>query len=112
MTSYDDRRNAPRSPIEDTLFIESVSSSQISMVEPTKANAINASSTGLQVELDFAVLQGAEIALWINAETGARTLISGTVRWIQSTERETYILGIELDEASGPAITNWLNGIH
>lgn len=112
MTSHDDRRNAPRSPIEDSLFIESVSSSQISIVEPAKASAINASSTGLQVELDFAVLQDAEIALWINAESGSRALISGTVRWIQPTERETYLLGIELDEASGPVISNWMEGIH
>lgn len=112
MSSHDDRRSAPRAPIEDTLFIESVSSSQISMVEPARANAINASSTGLQVELDFAVLESAEIALWINNEAGDRTLISGIVRWIQPTERETYLVGIELDEASGPAISNWLKDIH
>ena len=42
MSSNEERRSAPRSPIEDTLFIESVSSNQISMVEPTTANAINA----------------------------------------------------------------------
>lgn len=112
MSSHDDRRSAPRAPIEDTLFIESVSSSQISMVEPARANAINASSTGLQVELDFAVLESAEIALWINTEAGDRTLISGIVRWIQPTERETYLVGIELDEASVPAISNWLKDIH
>ncbi|HAG95414.1 MAG: hypothetical protein CMK83_18250 [Pseudomonadales bacterium] len=112
MASQEDRRNAPRSPIQDTLFIESVSSSQISMVEPARANAINASSTGLQVELDFAVLEDAEIALWINGDSGERTLISGIVRWIQSTERESYLVGIELDDASGPAIASWLEGIH
>lgn len=111
MTSQDERRSAPRSPIEDTLFIESVSSSQISMVEPTKANAINASASGLQVELDFAVLDAAEIALWINADSGERTLISGVVRWIRPTERDTYLVGIELDQASGPAIQAWLDGI-
>jgi len=112
MASQEDRRNAPRSPIQDTLFIESVSSNQISMVEPATANAINASSTGLQVELDFAVLENAEIALWINADTGERTLISGIVRWVQATERESCLVGIELDEASGPAIADWLKGIH
>lgn len=112
MSSEDDRRSAPRAPIQDTLFIESVSSSQISMVEPATANAINASSTGLQVELDFPVLEEAEIALWINAESGQRTLISGLVRWIQATERDTFLVGIELDQASGPAIANWLNDIH
>ncbi|MBA56318.1 MAG: hypothetical protein CMK89_17860 [Pseudomonadales bacterium] len=111
MSSHEERRNAPRSPIEDTLFIESVSSNQISMVEPTTANAINASHTGLQVELDFAVLEDAEIALWINADSGERTLISGAVRWIQPTERETFLVGIELDQASAPAISTWLESI-
>lgn len=112
MSTEDDRRSAPRSAINDTLFIESISSSQISMVEPAKANTINASSTGLQVELDFAVLEQAEIALWINADTGDRALISGTVRWIQPTERDSFIVGIELDDASAPTITQWLQGIH
>ncbi|MEE2730068.1 MAG: hypothetical protein VYA55_04560 [Pseudomonadota bacterium] len=110
-SSHEERRSAPRSPIEDTLFIESISSSQISMVEPATANAINASHTGLQVELDFAVLERAEIALWINSDAGDRTLISGIVRWIQPTERDTYLVGIELDEASVPAISSWLKSI-
>lgn len=111
MSTHEERRSAPRSQIEDTLFIESVSSSQISMVEPAKANAINASHTGLQVELDFAVLESAEIALWINSDSGDRTLISGAVRWIQPTERSTYLVGIELDQASIPAITSWLESV-
>ena len=45
MTTDDERRRAPRSPIEDTLFIQSISSRQVSMT----ASTINASTTGLQV---------------------------------------------------------------
>lgn len=112
MSDQQDRRNAPRAPIQDTLFVESVSSSQISMMEPPTASAVNASHTGLQVELDFPVLEGAEIALWINAEGGSRTLISGVIRWLQATERDTFLVGIELDEQSVPAITSWLQTIH
>ncbi|MAR90402.1 MAG: PilZ domain-containing protein [Pseudomonadota bacterium] len=111
MSTQNERRGAPRSPIADTLFIESVTSSQVSMLEPATANAINASHTGLQVELDFAVLEGAEIALWIHSDAGERTLVSGAVRWTHPTERDTFLVGIELDAASGPAIASWLSGI-
>lgn len=109
MTTDDERRSAPRSPIEETLFIESVSSSQISKMEQSQASAINASSRGLQVELDFHVLEQAEIALWINSEDGQRTLISGIVRWVSEANENRYLVGIELDEESAPAIQHWLN---
>lgn len=112
MSNYDDRRNSPRCPIEDTLFIESVSSKQISMLDKSTANAINASNNGLQVELEFEVPNGSEIALWINAEDGSRSLVGGIVRWVGPTERDTYIIGIELDKASEPTIERWLESIH
>lgn len=112
MTTDDERRSSPRAPIEDTLFIESVSSRQISPMEPAKANTINASRTGLQVELDFAVLEEAEIALWVNTEQGQRTLISGHVRWVRPLTEERYLVGIELDDASAPTIQSWLDNIH
>lgn len=109
MTIDDERRSAPRSAIEETLFIESISSSQISKMDQSRANAINASSRGLQVELDFHVLEQAEIALWINSEDGQRTLISGTVRWVSETSENRFLVGIELDDESAPAIQHWLN---
>lgn len=109
MTSEDERRSAPRSPIEETLFIESISSKQISKLDTGKASAINASSSGLQVELDFPVLEQAEIALWINSEDGERSLISGIVRWVSSKSETCFLVGIELDEVSIPAIQHWLN---
>ena len=108
----DERRRAPRSPINDTLFIKSISSRQVNMVDPVSCNAVNASSTGLQVELDFEALESAEIALWINSDSGDRTLVSGIIRWSRPTERDTYLVGIELDEESGPAIARWLENIH
>ena len=109
----DDRRSTPRAPIEDTLFIESVSSSQISIIEPVTASTVNASYSGLQVELDFAVLERAEIALWINgSDNQNRTLISGLVRWVRPTERDTYLVGIELDQESAPAIKQWLDNVY
>ena len=61
MSAEEDRRRAPRAPINDTLFIKSISSRQVSMVEPATCNTVNASSTGLQVELDFEVLEDAGI---------------------------------------------------
>ncbi len=109
MSTEDERRSSPRSAIEETLFIESISSSQISKMEQNKASAINASSSGLQVELDFHVLEQAEIALWINSDSGERTLISGIVRWVSETQQGNYLVGIELDEESAPAIKHWLN---
>ena len=112
-TEDDDRRSAPRAPIEDTLFIESVSSSQISPMEPTIANTINASHNGLQVELDFPVLENAEIALWINSSGAhSRTLISGMVRWVKPAQEGKFLVGIELDQESTPAIKQWLDNIH
>ncbi|MEZ5506653.1 MAG: PilZ domain-containing protein [Gammaproteobacteria bacterium] len=112
MSSEEDRRRAPRAPISDTLFIKSISSRQVSMMEPATCNTVNASATGLQVELDFDVLETAEIALWIQMDSGERTLVSGTIRWSRSTERNTFLVGIELDAESGPAIASWLNNIH
>ncbi len=107
MTTDDERRRAPRSPIEDTLFIQSISSRQVSM----SASTINASATGLQVELESEVLEDAEIALWINADSGQRTLISGVIRWSRSSGHGTFLVGIELDAESAPAISQWLNNI-
>lgn len=116
MSTDDERRRAPRAPIDDTLFIQSISSRQVSMLEPSQigaaASTVNASSTGLQVELEFEALQGAEIALWINGENGNRTLISGVIRWARPTERDSFLVGIELDAESGPAISAWLDNIH
>lgn len=112
MSSEEDRRRAPRAPINDTLFIKSIASSQVSMMEPATCSTVNASTTGLQVELDFEVLISAEIALWINMDNGDRTLVSGVIRWSRPTERDTYLVGIELDEDSGPAISSWLDNIH
>ncbi|MFZ5604412.1 MAG: PilZ domain-containing protein [Pseudomonadota bacterium] len=116
MSTDDERRRAPRAPIDDTLFIKSISSRQVSVLEPGKvgaaASTVNASATGLQVELEFDVLQDAEIALWINAESGTRTLISGVIRWSRPTERDSFLVGIELDAESGPAINAWLDNIH
>lgn len=112
-TEDDDRRSAPRAPIEDTLFIESVSSNQISAMEPATANTINASHSGLQVELDFPVLEDAEIALWITGvDIQRRTLISGRVRWVKPAQDSKYLVGIELDDESTPAIKQWLDNIH
>ncbi len=112
MSAEEDRRRAPRAPITNTLFIKSISSSQVSMLEPAGGNTVNASSTGLQVELDFDVLVSAEIALWINMDNGERTLVSGLIRWSSPTERDTFLVGIELDEESWPAIADWLSNIH
>ena len=112
MSAEEDRRRAPRAPINDTLFIKSISSRQVSMVEPATCSTVNASSTGLQVELDFDVLENAEIALWINMDNGSRTLVSGIIRWSRPTERDTHLVGIELDAESGPAVAEWLNNIH
>ena len=107
MTTDDERRRAPRSPIEDTLFIQSISSRQVSMT----ASTINASTTGLQVELESEVLVGAEIALWINADSGQRTLISGVIRWNRPSGHNRFLVSIELDAESAPTISNWLNNI-
>lgn len=112
MSAEEDRRRAPRAPIADTLFIQSISSRQVSMVEPATCSTVNASTTGLQVELDFDVLEAAEIALWINMDNGSRTLVSGIIRWSRPTERDTHLVGIELDEESWPAVATWLDAIH
>jgi len=112
MSAEEDRRRAPRAPINDTLFIQSISSSQVSMVEPATCNTVNASTTGLQVELDFDALVNAEIALWINLDNGTRTLVSGIIRWSRPTERDTHLVGIELDAESWPAVADWLDNIH
>lgn len=108
MSAEEDRRRAPRSPISDTLFIQSVSSSQVSPLDDATCSTVNASATGLQVELDFEVLENAQIALWISRDDGNRTLMSGIIRWTRPTSRSTFLVGIELDAESTPAVSQWL----
>jgi len=108
----DERRRAPRSDIQDTLFIKSIASSQITAFnEGDKTlNTINASATGLQAILDFEVLVDSEIALWINhAADSERCLVSGEVRWVKKTVGgDKYLVGIALDCECIPAMTSWL----
>ena len=110
--SYDERRIAPRADHENTLFIKSITSSQVAGFsnDLKTCNTVNVSAHGLQVMLDFEVLVESEIALWINHETGdGRILISGIVRWTSKTPNENkYLVGIELDESCVDDMTQWM----
>jgi len=112
--SYDERRVSPRSNIEDTLFIKSITSSQVTGYgsDLKTCNTVNISAHGLQAILDFEVLVESEIALWINHETNdERILISGIVRWTSKTTGENkYLVGIELDDTCVQDMTHWLGG--
>lgn len=109
-----ERRQSERSFIANTLFIKSISSSQITSFDHDikTVSTVNASARGLQVIIDFEVLQGADIALWILGEgrDQPRTLINGNVRWVNKTAGDhKYLIGIELDEASVPSLGEWLD---
>ncbi len=104
----DERRSAPRRDLEETLFIESVSSEQLRPMEPSTANTVNVSANGMQVELDFPVLEDSDIALWINDPDGSRSLVGGTIRWVRDNESGGYLVGIELDDDSTPTVQQWL----
>ena len=110
--NYDDRRRAPRSDIHDTLFIKSISSSQVTSFSSDfkTCNTVNVSAYGMQVILDFEVLIDSEIALWIVQDGSEdRTLVNGTVRWTSKTVGDhKYLVGIELDEASVDTIRDWI----
>ncbi|OUS24057.1 hypothetical protein A9Q99_26300 [Gammaproteobacteria bacterium 45_16_T64] len=110
--SYEERRIAPRSNIEDTLFIKSISSSQVTGYgsDLKTCSTINVSAHGLQVELDFEVLVESEIALWVSHETETdRILVSGIVRWTNKISTENkYLVGIELDDSCVTDMTEWL----
>lgn len=110
--NHDERRRAPRSDIQDTLFIKSISSSQVTSFSSDfkTCNTINVSAYGMQVVLDFEVLVDSEIALWIvQDDTEERTLVNGTVRWTSKTVGDhKYLVGIELNEDSVPAVESWL----
>ena len=112
--SYDERRVSPRSNIEDTLFIKSITSSQVTGYgsDLKTCNTVNISAHGLQAILDFEVLVESEIALWVNHETNEeRILISGIVRWTSKTTGENkYLVGIELDESCVQDMRQWLGG--
>lgn len=111
--TYEERRISPRSNIENTLFIKSISSSQVTGYgdDLKKGNTINISAHGLQVELDFEVLVESEIALWVNNETNEeRILVSGIVRWVGKTSAENkYLVGIELDESCIDDMKQWID---
>lgn len=111
--NYEERRTAPRANIENTLFIKSITSSQVAGYgsDLKTGNTINISAHGLQVTLDFEVLVESEIALWINHDTDEdRILISGIVRWTSKTSNENkYLVGIELDESCVEDMTQWLD---
>lgn len=110
--SYEDRRRAPRSDIEDTLFIESISSSQVTAVgtEFKTCNTVNVSAYGMQVLLDFEVLVNSEIALWVVQEDDSdRILVSGIVRWTSKNALDGKILvGIELHDDAAEAMASWI----
>ncbi len=110
--AYDERRRAPRSEIQDTLFIKSIRSSQVTSVgsDFKTCNTINASAYGMQVILDFEVLIDSEIALWITQEENEeRVLVDGTVRWTSKAGTDKYLVGIELHEDSCEPIKHWIN---
>lgn len=111
--SYEERRISPRSNIEDTLFIKSISSSQVTGYgsDLKTCNTVNVSAHGLQVELDFEVLVESEIALWVNHEANNdRILVSGIVRWTNKISPENkYLVGIELDDSCVADMTQWLD---
>ncbi|MDX1694243.1 MAG: PilZ domain-containing protein [Ketobacteraceae bacterium] len=110
--NYDERRRAPRSDIQDTLFIKSISSSQVTSFSSDfkTCNTVNVSAYGMQVILDFEVLVDSEIALWVvQDDTGERTLVDGTVRWTSKTAGDhKYLVGIELNEQSVSTIEQWI----
>ena len=110
--NYDERRRAPRSDIQDTLFIKSISSSQVASFSSDfkTCNTVNVSAYGMQVILDFEVLVDSEIALWIVQDgTEDRTLVNGTVRWTSKTVGDhKYLVGIELDEDSVETVQEWI----
>ena len=105
-----ERRETNRRSISETLFIESVSSEKLSPLdnEPAVANTIDASSRGMQVELNFPVLEDSEIALWINHPDTDPVLISGAVRWVNEQEPGRFLVGISLDKDSAPMVERWL----
>lgn len=110
--SYDERRRAPRSDIQDTLFIKSITSAQVTSLgsEFKTCNTVNVSAYGMQVIIDFEVLVDSEIALWIVQEdTEERILVNGTVRWTTKTVGDhKFLVGIELNEDSVEPIKEWL----
>lgn len=109
---YDDRRRAPRSDIQDTLFIKSINSSQVTSLgsDFRTCSTINVSAYGMQVILDFEVLIDSEIALWIVQDEGEdRVLVDGTVRWTSKVGQDSkYLVGIELNEDSVGPIETWI----
>ena len=73
--NYDDRRRAPRSDIQDTLFIKSISSSQVTSLQSDlkTCNTVNVSAYGMQVIIDFEVLVDSEIAMAKSTKKAAKT---------------------------------------
>lgn len=110
--NHDERRRAPRSEIQDTLFIKSISSSQVTSFssEFKTCNTVNVSAYGMQVVIDFEVLVDSEIALWIvQDDSQERVLVDGTVRWTSKTAGEhKYLVGIEVHDESVEHVKNWI----
>lgn len=110
--SVEDRRRAPRADIQDTLFIESISSSQVTALDTDlkTCNTVNVSACGLQVILDFEVLVDSEIVLWILRDGGNdRILISGIVRWTsRRAGQDDFLVGIELNEDDAHTMQDWI----
>lgn len=111
-TGNENRRRAPREPVSDTLFIQTIGADQVAAVgsDLKTGSTINASAYGMQVELDFEVLVESEIALWINVpDSPQRVMITGIVRWTsRSMKADRYLVGIELDEDAVPEMERWL----
>jgi hypothetical protein len=112
LDSFEDRRRAPRSDVQDTLFIESISSAQVAALDTDlkTCSTVNVSACGLQVILEFEVLVDSDIALWVVQEgDGERILVSGIVRWTSKRAQENnYLVGIELNEDDAQAMQVWM----
>lgn len=112
----DERRTAPRSSIEDACFIKTISASQVTSIsdEFKTGSTVNVSATGMQVNLDFEVLVGAEVAIWVVDESEQhRVLVDGIVRWTMNRgEFQGYTAGIELTDESAEAMKQWMEQHH
>jgi len=101
-----EKRRTERTPHENTVFVQTITSNQVESLKLTpsseKGTTQNISSQGLQVIVDVELLEGSELAMWmLLANSEERILLTGTVQWVAPhNDGARFRVGVALREES------------
>lgn len=109
MDNSNERSEQYRYVRHDKLFVQIKSNDKSAAT--VFCHSCNASSKGINIELDTELSPGTQIELWISFEgMDGKFYLSGVVRWCgPAIENENaFQLGVELEDALGTDYEKWM----